>query len=363
MAEASDIVWPFKTRELHNHHMNSTVWNDFKFRDDDIIIATYAKSGTTWTQQILAQLIFNGAEGQDVSALSPWVDLRVMPPEAIAGLEHLPHRRFVKTHLPVDALVFSPRAKYIYIGRDGRDVVWSMYNHHANANALFYEILNQTPGHVGEPIAPPPSSIRDYYHAWLDRDGHAVRIRLDSTCMHVKSMPSGAELAYIRHGEVHRVKAAHTILACFNMAIPYMMPELPEEQRHALLRNVKAPLVYTKVLVRNWKAFANLGVHEISGPMSFHSRVKLDYPVSMGGYRHPRDPSEPIGLHLVHVPNESNPGMEARDQFRIGRMQLLDMTFADFEKRIHDELGRMLGPGGFESNRDIAAIYREKARG
>ncbi len=191
---------------------------------------------------------------------------------------------------------------------------------------------------------------------WLDRDGHAVRIRLDSTCMHVKSMPSGAELAYIRHGELHRVKAAHTILACFNMAIPYMMPELPEEQRHALLRNVKAPLVYTKVLVRNWKAFANLGVHEISGPMSFHSRVKLDYPVSMGGYRHPRDPSEPIGLHLVHVPNESNPGMEARDQFRIGRMQLLDMTFADFEKRIHDELGRMLGPGGFESNRDIAAI-------
>ena len=87
MTAATDIVWPIKTREIHNHHMNSTVWNDFKFRDDDIVIATYGKSGTTWMQQILAQLIFKGQEGIAVSPLSPWLDLRVMPPEAIAGLE------------------------------------------------------------------------------------------------------------------------------------------------------------------------------------------------------------------------------------------------------------------------------------
>jgi aryl sulfotransferase len=171
MTEASDIVWPIKTREIHNHHMKSTVWNDFKFRDDDIIISTYAKSGTTWTQQILAQLIFNGIEGQDVAAVSPWIDLRVMPPEAIAGLEHLPHRRFVKTHLPVDALVFSPRAKYIYIGRDGRDMLWSLYNHHLNANDTFYDALNNTPGRVGPPIEPPTDSVHDYFRQWLAEDG------------------------------------------------------------------------------------------------------------------------------------------------------------------------------------------------
>jgi aryl sulfotransferase len=172
MSETSDIVWPVKTRELHNHHMNSTVWNDFKFRDDDIVIATYAKSGTTWTQQILAQLIFNGAENIDVAAMSPWLDLRVMPPEAIAGLEHLPHRRFVKTHLPVDALVFSPCAKYLYIGRDGRDTLWSLYNHHANANDIWYDALNNAPGRVGPPIEPPPESVHDYFRDWLARDGH-----------------------------------------------------------------------------------------------------------------------------------------------------------------------------------------------
>ena len=171
-ASTGRIAWPKKTRELHNHHFNSTVWNSFKFRDDDVIIATYAKSGTTWMQQIVGQLIFKGAENVDVSGASPWVDLRILPPEAIAGLEDLPHRRFVKTHLPVDALVFSPKAKYIYIGRDGRDVVWSMYNHHANANQAWYDALNNTPGLVGPPIEPPPDSIHQYYHEWIEKDGH-----------------------------------------------------------------------------------------------------------------------------------------------------------------------------------------------
>lgn len=165
--------WPRKIRELHNHHFDSTIWNDFAFRDDDIVIATYAKSGTTWTQQIVSQLLFQGAEDVNVPELSPWLDLRVPPKEVkLQALESQRHRRFIKTHLPVDALVFSPQARYIYVARDGRDVVWSMYNHHANANAFWYEALNDTPGRVGSPIEPPPASIRDYFNDWLDRDGH-----------------------------------------------------------------------------------------------------------------------------------------------------------------------------------------------
>src|SRR6476659_11120528 len=103
------INWPTKTREYHSHHFDFTIWNDFKFRDDDIIIATYAKSGTTWLQQIVSQLIFNGAEGLEVAEMSPWLDLRV-PPKAVklSAVEQQQHRRFIKTHLPVDALVFSP---------------------------------------------------------------------------------------------------------------------------------------------------------------------------------------------------------------------------------------------------------------
>ena len=143
-------IWPKKTRELHSHHFDSTIWNDLKFRDDDIIVATYGKAGTTWMQQIIAQMLLGPDTELSVAEMSPWLDLRV-PPKAVKlpVVEAQAHRRFLKTHLPVDALVYSPRAKYLYIGRDARDVVWSMYNHHANANSKWYEALNDTPGRVG----------------------------------------------------------------------------------------------------------------------------------------------------------------------------------------------------------------------
>ncbi|HTE42974.1 MAG TPA: sulfotransferase domain-containing protein, partial [Steroidobacteraceae bacterium] len=149
-------AFPKKTRELHSHHFDSTIWNDFKFRDDDIIVGTYAKSGTTWMQQIIAQMLFNGNSELAVAEMSPWMDLRVPPREIkLAAVEAQTHRRFLKTHLPVDALVYSPKAKYIYIGRDARDVVWSLYNHHVHANAAWYGALNDTPGRVGPAIEPP----------------------------------------------------------------------------------------------------------------------------------------------------------------------------------------------------------------
>ncbi len=170
---SNSIRWPIKTRELHNHHFDSTIWNDFKFRNDDIIIATYAKAGTTWMQQIIAQLLFDGNPDLEVAEMSPWLDLRV-PPKAVKlpVVEVQTHRRFIKTHLPVDSLRFSPQAKYLYIARDGRDVVWSLYNHHANANDTWYLALNDTPGRIGPPIERPPSDIRKYWHDWLERDGY-----------------------------------------------------------------------------------------------------------------------------------------------------------------------------------------------
>jgi len=116
----------------------------------------------------------------------------------------------------------------------------------------------------------------------LDRPDQHVRIRLDSTVINVRDTQSAVDIAYVRHGKVARIQTRHCVLACFNMAIPYLMPELPEGQARALQENVKAPLVYSKVLVRNWRPFVKLGVHEISTPMSFPCRVKLDYPVSLG---------------------------------------------------------------------------------
>jgi spermidine dehydrogenase len=190
----------------------------------------------------------------------------------------------------------------------------------------------------------------------LDRPDSNVRIRLNSTVIDVRQVSEKVSVGYVSAGVPHRVQAKHAVLACFHMMIPYLMPELPQAQREALAQNVKTPLVYTNVVARNWHPWLALKVSDISASMSFFSRVALDFPVSLGGYRHPRDPAEPIVLHLVHVPGAQLSGLDARAQFHIGQAKLLTMTFADFEVRIRDQLDRMLGPGGFSSERDIAAI-------
>jgi spermidine dehydrogenase len=190
----------------------------------------------------------------------------------------------------------------------------------------------------------------------LDHRGQNTRIRLDSTCTDVRDAGDRVLVGYARAGAVHRIEAKHVVLACFHMVIPHIVPDLPQPQRRALAQNVKTPLVYTNVLVRDWRPWIRLKIHDISAPMSFHNRVALDFPVSLGAYRHPHDPSEPMLLHLVHVPGAPNSGLDARAQFRIGAAKLLDMTFSDFEEKIRDELDRMLGAGGFASARDIAAI-------
>lgn len=167
--------WPQKQRELQNHHIDSTRWNEFQFRDDDIVVATYAKSGTTWLQQILGQLIFDAAEHLPVMDISPWIDLRVLPADEIdAAVTSQTHRRFLKTHLPVDALVYSPKAKYIYIARDGRDTLWSWYNHHSGYSETAYQLFNDTPGRVGPPSERPNPNVIEYFHEWLDRDGFTI---------------------------------------------------------------------------------------------------------------------------------------------------------------------------------------------
>ena len=163
--------WSRKTRELQNHHMDSTLWNDFAFRDDDIFIGTYAKTGTTWTQQIVGQLIFQGDPGVVIHDISPWWDMRVVPPEAREAVLAQTHRRVIKTHLPSDALVMSPKAKYLYVARDGRDVIWSLHNHHSNHTDMAFEILNGTPGRVGPPLDKADPDIRRYFMTWLENDG------------------------------------------------------------------------------------------------------------------------------------------------------------------------------------------------
>lgn len=152
--------------------MDATRWHGFPFRDDDIVIGTWAKSGTTWCQQIVTQLIHEGREGLAILDIAPWVDMRVIPFEPMMEqLEAQTHRRCLKTHLPADAMVISPEVKYIYLARDGKDVVWSWYNHLMKMTDEFFAMINALPGNEEQPpYTRPTVEIREFFHDWLDND-------------------------------------------------------------------------------------------------------------------------------------------------------------------------------------------------
>jgi spermidine dehydrogenase len=200
-------------------------------------------------------------------------------------------------------------------------------------------------------------------YAKLDVAGSAVRVRLNSTVVHARNegapasggnADNGVEITYVRDGESHSVRATKCVLACWNMVIPYMCPEMSQKQRDALAYGVKVPLVYTNVLLRNREAFEKLKISGAECPGSFFGGVTLDFPVSMGGYQFAQNADEPCVVHMQYVP--SAPGLPARDQQRAGRGLLYSTTFETFERNIRQQLSRMLGAGGFDAARDIQAI-------
>jgi len=211
------------------------------------------------------------------------------------------------------------------------------------------------------PEAVPGSTMEDVVtakanYSKLDEASSAVRIRLNSTVVHVQQTNAAKEVqvAYVRGGKPQTVAAKNCVLACYNGMIPYICPELPEKQKEALSYLVKAPLVYTHVALRNWTSFAKLNARHIVAPGGYHTYTALDFPVSLGQYRFPSNPEEPAVLFMLRTP--CKPGLPQRDQNRAGRAELLQTAFAKFERNIRDQLGRMLGGAGFDPVKDIEGI-------
>ena len=214
------------------------------------------------------------------------------------------------------------------------------------------------------PDAVPGSTMEDVVtaranYATLDRPANPVKIRLNSTVVNVKHLGAKSdskevEVSYMRGGKLNTVKGNYCVLACYNVMIPYICPELPDAQKESLSYLVKAPLVYTHVALRNWTAFANLGIHQIVAPGGYHTYTGLDFPVSLGNYQFPSRPEEPAVLFMLRTP--CKPGLPARDQNRAGRTELLQTPYSKFERNIRDQLARMLGGAGFDPARDIQGI-------
>jgi spermidine dehydrogenase len=196
-------------------------------------------------------------------------------------------------------------------------------------------------------------------YAKLDQSRSPVRIRLNSTVVRVKHEgdPASAkevEITYARFGKTYTVRAAHCILACWHVMIPYLCDELPSKQKQALYSAAKVPLLYTNVAINNWEAFQKLGVSSVYAPGCYHTAATLDVPVSIGDYHCSEKPDQPIVIHMMKTP--CKPGLPARDQHVAGRTELFTTTFETMERNIRDQLVRTLSPGGFDPARDITAI-------
>ena len=213
------------------------------------------------------------------------------------------------------------------------------------------------------PHAVPGYSVEDVVTAQvaydrLDRETNTTRIRLNCTVVRAQnagtSSLSEVVVTYAANGKVLTARANFCILACWNMAIPYLCPDLPEKQKEALHYLVKVPLVYTSVGLSNWNAFKRLGVHSIQSPGAYWNSASLNWPIDIGEYKSPRTPDEPILLHMSRTP--CKPGLSAREQHKAGRMELLVTSFETFERNIRDQLARSLAAGGFDPARDIEGI-------
>ncbi len=193
----------------------------------------------------------------------------------------------------------------------------------------------------------------------LDSSHSAARIRLNSTVVNVRhrgsiESASGVEITYVRRGRAERVRAGHCVLACWHTMIPFLCEGLPEKQKEALAYGIKAPRVYTNVLLNNARAFARLGVRSIHAPGGYHSTSSLQMPINAGNYESPLSSDEPIVVRMHRAP--CDPGSPRREQHLIGRYDLLTTTFEEFEREIREQLARMLVKGGFDPARDIEAI-------
>ena len=219
MTKTPDL--PQVTRLYQNHHVDSSRWDVFKPRTDDIVIATTQKSGTTWVQQIVSLLVFKDTDPPGpFHDLSIYVDMRFSDREELDQmLEAQSHRRFLKTHLALDGLPFHPEVKYIFVSRDGRDIAMSLWNNYFNYSTDFLELLANYPDRVGDPFPPAGNDIHEFLNNWLNRgwfdwegDGYPYwsQLHMLSTWWDYRHLPNilfvhYADLLNDRAGQIKRI--------------------------------------------------------------------------------------------------------------------------------------------------------------
>ncbi len=193
----------------------------------------------------------------------------------------------------------------------------------------------------------------------LDRPANRVRVRLSSPVVLVRNdgapgAATSATVGYFDGDQVSTVRAGAVIMACWTAAVPYVVQDLPAEQKEAMRKAVRMPMVCATAQLRDWHPFREAGVHRARFTGAYWVTAELAPPISVGSYRCPKTPGEPINVHLVHAP--AVPGMAPRDAAAAGRRELARTPYDRLEFGVREQLTRLLGPFGFDPARDIEGL-------
>lgn len=252
------------------------------------------------------------------------------------------------------AMGFAPKAvydeetPYIYHFPDGNASV---------ARAIVKHLIPR----VAEGNSAEEQVMSVFKYAELDKPSNAVRIRLNSTVVNVQHRgnprdSSEVAIKYIYNNNAFQIKAKNVVMACYNMMIPHIVSNLPEEQDAALRLQTKSPLQYTTVGLRNWNAFKEMEIALAMSPGNMHQAVFMDFPVSIGGYEYTQTPNDPCVIQMINCPYGSIIGAPIRDQYKEARYRMLELQFKDYENEIRKHLTGMLPSDLFDFDSDVESI-------
>jgi len=244
--------------------------------------------------------------------------------------------------------IYDPKNPYIHHFPDGNAGV---------ARALVKKLIPKVAkGNTAEDLV-----TAQFDYSQLDSTNAPVRIRLNSTVIEVQHAGSPEQanhvnVQYVQQSTAHSVTAKHVVMACYNLMVPYLVRDLPEAQTAALRQQMKSPLIYTSVGLKNWRALKAAEIGFAMCPGDLHQAVFMDFPVSLGGYHYTSSPDDPCVLQMISCPYSEIPGKPRAEQYREARYQMLSRRFADYEADIRRQLTGMLPATHFNFDRDVASI-------
>ena len=252
------------------------------------------------------------------------------------------------------ALGFAPVAVY--------DEEHPYIHHFPDGNAgvartlVKYLIPNVAEGYNAESLV---NAQFDYQQ--LDLSDEATRLRLESTVIDVhhrggKDSAEDVAVSYVKGGETFEVSATHVVMACYNVMIPHIVTDLPSHQADALRQQMKSPLIYTTMGLRNWRAFKEQGIGLAMCPGNMHQTLFMDFPVSLGGYEYTQTPHDPCVIQMISCPYSEEVGKPRAEQYKEARYRMLGRQFSDYESEIREHLSGMLSSKHFNFDRDVASL-------